>query len=112
MNFIGVLQTEDINEALAVADKYMAEGRHIITKRVDFSLNPQVERDFMERFPEQYPNAMNEHFTVEYEVSVGIREWTDCDRTNVCPVIIDDLESNKYPYMCDRCQYFNEEKVK
>jgi hypothetical protein len=72
MTYIGVLQTGDVDEAIALAQRYIREGRHILCKRVDFSMTPERERGFMEQYPEQYVQAMNEHDPIEYEVHVEV----------------------------------------
>lgn len=74
MSFIGVLQTGDVDEAITVARKYLAEGRHILCDRVSFELTPELERQFMEGNPGQYQMAMNEHDPIEYEVYVEFPE--------------------------------------
>jgi hypothetical protein len=107
MPYIGVLQTGDVDEAIALAEKYIKQGRHIMTNRIGGLLTPESEIQFMEQDPEGYVRAMNEHDPVEYEVHVEYRDWKDCDRTHGnCPVHDFQLEANQYPGLCDRCQYY------
>lgn len=74
MTFIGVLQTGDADEAIALAEKYISEGKHILCNRVSFEMTPEMEREFMETNPEQYVMAMMEHEPIEYEVYVDFIE--------------------------------------
>jgi hypothetical protein len=72
VTFIGVLQTGDIDEAIALAKRYVSEGKHILCDRVSFEMTPEFERDFMEQDPEGYYYAVREHEPIEYEVYVEI----------------------------------------
>ena len=104
MTYIGVLQTPDIDEAIAVAEEHMAKGRHIMAKCVVF-MREEDELRLMEQDPEGYVLAMNEHWPIEYEIHVDFNDWMTCQRVG-CPVIIDDLKDDKYPGLCGRCQYY------
>ena len=66
MVFVGILQTGDVDEALELAQRLVAEGQHIRCNRI--GLTPEQEIELMERDPEGYVYAMNEHDPVEYEV--------------------------------------------
>ncbi len=104
MTYEGVLQTSDGEEAVELAQRLVAGGRHIRCNRIGFT-NLKQELELMEKDPDGYVQAMNEHDPVEYEVYVELRDWRNCNRVG-CPVIIDDLKANRYPGLCDRCQYY------
>ncbi len=74
MTIIGVLQTGDADEAIALAKKYISEGKHIHCHRVSYEMTPEAERAFMEQDPTEYYYAMREHEPIEYEVYVDFTE--------------------------------------
>lgn len=70
MNYIGILQTGDVDKAISLAEELVRQGRHVLCHRVSFEMTPEAERRFMEQDPEDYYYAVREHEPIEYEVYV------------------------------------------
>ena len=65
--FIGVLETGDIDEAIIAAEKYRAMGNRILARRMEHPLP--------ERFFGEDPGRVFEHAPIEYEVHVDFEPW-------------------------------------
>ena len=71
MTYIGVLQTGDVDDALATVGNHLFKGHHIMTARHEYPIGPEERERLAKGFP-------IEHEPIEYEVYVEFKK-------NPCP---------------------------